>query len=147
MKKKSLIIICIAVIVSISIAASSARAGNVQRNRWEGVAIGVGATILGKVILDQYRDRRNPAVIVRHAPPYKPKHHKYRRPRKVRGHWEIRKEWVAPAYKRVWNPGHYNRKGRWVPGRWIEIETEPGYWAERRVWVADHHHHRYGYRR
>jgi hypothetical protein len=147
MRKKSLFVISIAVFVSISIAVSSAWAGNVQRNRWEGVAIGVGAAILGKVIWDQYQGSRHPEVIVHHAPRYKPKPHKYHRPRKARGHWEIRKEWVEPVYKRLWNPGHYDRKGRWVPGRWIEIEKEPGYWIKKRVWVADHHHPRYGYRR
>jgi len=35
-----------------------------------------------------------------------------------------RKIWVPPVYIKVWNPAHYNRKGRWVPGRWIEIERE-----------------------
>jgi hypothetical protein len=35
-----------------------------------------------------------------------------------------RRIWVPPVYNKVWNPAHYNRKGRWVPGRRIEIERE-----------------------
>jgi hypothetical protein len=46
--------------------------------------------------------------------------------------------WVPAEYKKVWNPGHYNRRGKWRPGRWINIEVEPGHWSERRVWRPYH---------
>jgi hypothetical protein len=48
----------------------------------------------------------------------------------------VRKEWVQPTYKRVWNPGHYARRGEWIEGQWIEIVDRPGYWTEVRVWVS-----------
>jgi hypothetical protein len=51
---------------------TSAFAGNVQRNRWEGVAIGMAATLLGQALLDHHRGtvyRPAPAPRVVHRPP------------------------------------------------------------------------------
>ena len=42
MKIRSFLIVLIAVLVSVCIGAGPAWAGNVQRNRWEGLAIGIG---------------------------------------------------------------------------------------------------------
>jgi hypothetical protein len=116
-------------------AANPAFAGDEARHRWQGVAIGVGAAILGSAILNEVMDRDcspAPVRVYRHdgccrpSPP----------PRCSRGHWEVRKVWVPPVCERVWNPGHYDRNCRWVPGRWITVEKSPGYWAKKRVWVA-----------
>lgn len=144
----------IAMIFLLSLSASSAFAGSKQRYRWQGVAMGVGAAILGNAILnnsrddyhgdDSYRDRsygehrgyRNYScpervVVVDRAPC-----NSYCEPVHSSGHWEIRKVWVDPVCESVWNPGHYNKHNHWVSGRYITIETSPGYWREERVWVA-----------
>jgi hypothetical protein len=118
--------------------APQAWAGSPQKHRWEGVGIGIGAAVLGGMLLNHT---------------FGPGHHAhYDSPRQTRayspfrqcapyrgpvssGHWEIRKEWVAPVCEKVWNPGHYNRRQRWIPGKWITIERQPGYWREDKVWV------------
>lgn len=126
-----------------------AAAGDKQRHRWEGVAIGVGAALLGHAVLDSYRDRdcdwdrgrgrdwdrtcRPERVRVykhdgRHPPAPMPRY--------SRGHWEMRKVWVPPVSERVWNPGHYSRHGHWVSGHWVTVERESGYWTKERVWVS-----------
>jgi hypothetical protein len=119
------------------LAASPASAGDKQRHRWEGVAIGVGAAILGHAILSDFRDRECRAPEPVHV--YKRgRWHRHPGPPPTysRGHWEIRKVWVPPVCEKVWNPGHYDRCGDWVPGRWITLEKSPGYWTKERVWVA-----------
>jgi hypothetical protein len=115
---------------------SSAVADSKQRHRWEGVAIGLGAAILGHTIYLAHQNAPQPQAIAV-APP----HHRHRpHLRKHRhGHWEWRKTWVPPSFEKVWNPGHYNRKGRWVPGRWVELKTSEGHWHRERIWVAGNH--------
>lgn len=142
-----------AIVFCVSVFSSSAMAGSKQRHRWEGVAIGIGASIIGGAILhsmhQQYRYNPEPAPQIRYereerayyTPPQR-HYDNYDRlhpspPPRGCGHWEIRKFWVPPVYEKVWNPGHYNRWNEWVPGHWIEIEKSPGYWREERVWVAD----------
>ena len=122
-----------AIVLGLMILVPQAHAGNKQRSRWEGVAIGLGAAVLGSALLGHY-NRPKPAPAPAYVPPPEPTY-RYSH-RRHRGHWEIRKTWVAPVYERVWNPGHYNRKGRWVKGGYIRIEVEPGYWEKERVWVA-----------
>lgn len=39
-----------------------------------------------------------------------------------RGYWWRGNRWMPYFYERVWNPGHYNRYGRWIPGHWVMIE-------------------------
>lgn len=136
MKKRDLSILLITALLCVSFLIPSAWAGSKQKHRWEGVAIGIGATILGCALFKQYHDdtyysHHKPAVVpapaYRHPPPRYSRH---------RGDWEMRKEWVPPTHKRVWNPGHYNRRGEWVAGQWLEIVDRPGYWTEVRVWVS-----------
>ena len=136
MNIKNAAIVLISIILGGCLFSPSGWAGNVQRNRWEGVAIGIGAAVLGHTLFNNYFHRQPaPEVVYRHPSPRRYKHHHHRR---ARGHWEIRKKWIPPTYERVWNPGHYNRGGRWIDGQWIEIEREPGYWIEKRVWVSKH---------
>jgi len=54
--KKIMVFIMIAA-VSISFSVQSAFAGSKQHYRWEGVAIGVGAAILGHALLNSCNDR------------------------------------------------------------------------------------------
>ena len=132
MKKRSLSLIVIITAFTMLFTVNSAFAGGRHHERWKGVAIGLGAAIIGSAIINSsrdysYRDSDYCEVSVpappRHSPQYK-------------GHWEIRNEWVPPIHKTVWNPAHYNRRGEWVEGAWIKIEERPGYWKEERVWIA-----------
>lgn len=132
MKKTKLIILILVSVFTITILTPTAYAGNTQKHRWEGVAIGIGVALLGSAFIKQNRHYSRPAPEPvykrRSAPAPGYSHH--------RGHWEVRKEWIPPVYKKVWNPGHYNKKGRWVEGHWIEIVNQAGCWEETRVWVT-----------
>ena len=159
MKKKSLITLIITSVFTFVALTPVAHAGNVQRQRWEGIAIGLGAAIIGAALLNQQKEyTQQPQTTYKSTPGYgdtpsryyrpeydpephhryAPKHHNpgYHKGQHHRGHWEVRKEWVPPTLKKVWNPGHYTRHGKWIPGHWIKIEDSPGYWTETRVWVA-----------
>ena len=146
MGKKSILAFIVAVIFSFVVLVPAANAGSPQSYRWEGVAIAVGAAILGSALSKDHHTHTR-YVHTKHGPPrydehpsdwpyYRTKHHKRRHHREVDGYWEIVKEWVPPTYRKVWNPGHYGDHGKWVPGHWIEIEESPGYWTKTRVWVA-----------
>jgi hypothetical protein len=130
---KKTIMLTITMIFFLSLLAPSAYAGSKQRHRWQGVAIGLGAAILGHAIVNSERYESSPDRVVvvdrdYYSPRYSNRHH--------RGKWEIRKTWVEPRCERVWNPGHYNEYNQWVPGRNITIETGQGYWVKKRVWVG-----------
>jgi hypothetical protein len=104
-------------------------AGSAHRHRMEGLAWGLGAAILGKVILDsQRRTYTQPAYVVEEY-----RHHYT--PSETSGHWELQRQWVPPKFEQAWNPGHYNQRGEWIRGRWIRIQTEHGYWQEKEVWI------------
>ena len=131
MKKRLLSLIVITTAFTLTLTANSAFAGGRHHEYWKGIAIGVGAAILGSAILNHNnytppRDYENcyvPAPV--HVKKYSNR----------RGHWEVRDEWVPPTDRKVWNPGHYNRRGDWIRGAWIQIVDNPGYWREDRVWV------------
>jgi hypothetical protein len=130
MNKNKFFIALFATILCVTFVTPSAWAGKKQRYRWEGVAMGLGAAILGNAIYNNQDFGPSPS-------------HAYCSPPPARrdGHWEIRKVRVRPSYQRVWNEGHYNRSGRWVRGHWTRIVREPGYSFEKRVWV-NHGYHR-----
>lgn len=133
MGMKKLIVGLVLTVFAVASLASPALAGAKQRHRWEGVAIGVGAAILGHAIFQAHQAQRSPQVV--YVPP-EPGPHPQAGARHRYGHWEWQETWVPPAYEKLWNPGHYNRKGRWVPGHWMEVKTSPGHWEKGRVWVA-----------
>ncbi|MDM8514586.1 hypothetical protein QUF76_00170 [Desulfobacterales bacterium HSG16] len=145
---KKLIITILIIVFSASLFTTQSFAGSKQKHRWEGVAIGLGAAALGGAILSNSRSKdNNRAVGYNNAPCYYPapsrphrKKNVSRHPRKhkrpKRGHWEVRKVWVAPVHERVWNPAHYNRRNEWVKGSWISVEQQPGYWKKDRVWIS-----------
>ncbi len=120
---------------AIALVSSSALAGSKQRHRWEGVAIGVGAAMLGHAIFRSHQAQSQAQAV--YVEPERYRHD--RRPEPRHGHWEWRKSWVSPTFEKVWNPGHYNRRGHWVSGHWIEVKTTDGHWAQERVWVARNH--------
>lgn len=140
--KKTLTLMFVMIFL-LSLSVSSAFAGSKQRYRWQGVAMGVGAAILGNAILNssrdgsyrghkEYRNYPERVVVVERTTHYD----RYCEPAPRNGHWEVRKIWVEPVCESVWNPAHYNKHNQWVSGRYITIETSPGYWQEDRVWVA-----------
>ncbi len=130
---KKILILTIAAIFIVSLSVPSAYAGSKQRYRWQGVAIGLGAAILGHAIINSDRYDAPPERVVVVDRDYHCNRYSNYPPR---GHWEVRKIWVEPVCERVWNPAHYNEYHRWVPGQYIILESEPGYWAQERVWVG-----------
>jgi hypothetical protein len=94
--------------------------------------------MIGSAIYHAYHQGHREGYVI-HKPAYRSGRSRpaHRRQHPRQGHWELKKEWVPAVYKRVWNPGHYNRHGRWVRGRWVEIIDEPGYWVEKKVWVSN----------
>ena len=85
-----------------------------------------------------YRALGLPYVNQVHVPPYGSKHYKhgnaphfnndrYRHQPWQNNYLKKHKGRFPLAYKKVWNPGHYDHKGRWVPGRWIKIKIHPGH--------------------
>lgn len=52
MKKNKVLTVMLATILCFSFVATSAWAGSEQRYRWEGIAIGLGAAIVGNVLLN-----------------------------------------------------------------------------------------------
>lgn len=107
---------------------ASAWAGSPQSHRWEGVAIGVGAAIIGTALIKAAQNANEAAYASNQATVA----YHHRRPA---GHWETQRAWVPPVYEKTWNPGHYSRHGRWIQGHWIQVETRAGYWTQERVWV------------
>jgi len=130
MEKKKLLTLLIAAVLSCLFMITSVYAGSKHSYRRQGIAIGLGAAILGGAL---YKALSQPKLIVPNAHVFS---HPARRKHRNRGYWETRKQWIPPAYKRYWNPGHYNRYGERVKGHWIEIVDRPGYWIENRVWVT-----------
>ena len=134
MEKKSLFILTLVTVFSFVFLTPQAQAGPQERYRWEGVAIGIGAAIIGTAILKAQIDSRNDRHVV-HRAPARVQPRVVHKPHPAPGRWEIQKEWVPPTYKRVWNPAHYDHRGKWVPGQWIEVVDQPGHWVERKVWA------------
>lgn len=150
MKKNKFFIALFATILCITFLTPSAWAGQKQRYRWEGVAIGLGAVILGNAIFNNRNYESSLSTHYYSPPP--PRQHRHWNTERVQdryspppprrhGHFEIRRVRVRPSYERVWNQGHYNRRGRWVRGHWTRIVREPGHSFEKRVWV-NHGYHR-----
>jgi hypothetical protein len=122
---KKFLILLTAMIFFMSLWAGPAFAGSTERHRWEGVAIGLGAAILGSAIINNSRPER--VTVIEHNTYYQPDP-----PRHSQRHCEPRQVWIPPEYERVWNPGHYEY-GKWVPGQYIMLEKAPGYWVEERI--------------
>jgi len=91
---------------------------------WEAAAIGLGVGMLGSAIVNSCQPER--VTVIEHHTYYEPA------PPPPPRYYETRHVWVPPVTETVWNPGHYEYN-RWVPGRYITIEREPGYWAEEQV--------------
>lgn len=140
---KKIITIITATVLLICFSTVSAHA---DRKTMEGFMIGTGVAILGAAIINginrdarpqytQSYSRHNEYRHTGYRYGYKNKYHRKYRHHAPRGHWEIEKSWVDPAYEKKWNPGHYNRRGSWVDGRLEKFLVTNGYWQEEKVWV------------
>lgn len=123
MKNKKLSIVMFTTILCLSFMVTSAWAGPKQRYRWEGVAIGMGAAILGNALFNAcYYPQPGPAPVYYSAPPvyYSPPP-VYYRPVPVYYGPPLVYYRSAPAYYRPpvvlpyggCKPHHRGRHGRW----------------------------------
>ncbi len=129
MKKKSVLVFAVVATTALAcFGASGADARSPQRYRWEGVAIGIGAALIGSALIHPpYYHRPAPPPFYRYPPPHRPECYR----------WEVRRIWIPAQYDRIWIPGHYGRKGWWIPGRWEKRLVHPGHWEERRYCVRE----------
>ncbi len=139
---KKIITITTALILLVCFSNGSAHAGSARRHTLEGVMIGAGVTILGAAIISELNHNSSSYTVEKHYQPrgkhhaaYRHGHHKKFRRHHPRGHWEIEKIWVDPVYEAKWNPGHYNRRGKWVCGKYNNFLVKEGYYQKERVWV------------
>jgi hypothetical protein len=117
MKRAVFLLISFALFASMG---GNAIAGSKHRHRLEGLAIGIGSMLLVDAIHNQFL----PSERFIGVPPSRPC-----------GHWEIRRHWVPPEFRRVWCEGHYDRHHRWIPGYWTRVKVRDGYYRRARVWV------------
>ena len=133
MKKYSVFAVTLLIMISFLFFTNSAWAGSKHSYRLGGVAIGIGAAILGHALIKNHKNYSPPDPVY-HSPKYR--RHSSSRYSRHRGYWEVHKEWVPPSYQKVWNPGHYSPNGQWIEAHWMKIVDQSGYWQETKVWVA-----------
>ena len=121
MKKKKGLVLLLIVCLCLALSASSARAGSKQRHRWEGVAIGLSAAILGGALLQHHSQHRcTPAPA--YCPPPPPRR-AYHHPRS----WKMKRVWVPRKVTRIWHEGYWEKR------------VQPGHWREKRMRVGRNH--------
>ncbi len=130
--KKQLAIVTAAFLI-IGFTAGISQAGAARRHTIEGFILGTGVAILGTAIVQSMNKPEPEPVVVNHV--YHQEPPRYAKKKKRKGHWETRKTWVEPNYDTRWNPAHYNRRGKWVSGRYEEFKVADGYWRSAKVWV------------
>jgi hypothetical protein len=118
-----LVVVMLVTLMSVSFA------GDRQRGRWEGFAIGLGAVTLYNLFgHGQFSPVIPPHRVVEkrvyHHPPWISG---------PSGHWEIHRQWVPENRVRVWVPGHHEN-GYWVKGHY-EVRIYPGHYVRRKIWV------------
>ena len=143
---KKIIAITTTVLLLICFFAASAHAGAARRHTIEGFMIGTGVAILGAAIInginndsrhhyDRSYSRHSRHYYAGYRHGYKNRHHRKYKHHRPRGYWEIERIWVEPVYEKKWNPGHYNRRGEWLSGRYEKFLVQDGYFQEEKVWV------------
>lgn len=134
--KKIAILVTIVVFGVITTAGSghAGHRGHHHGGLLEGVIIGAGAAILGTAIISGITPPpRYERIYVNDG--YDSDDEWY--DRCDRGRWSVERVWVEPVYKERWIPGHYSRRGYWIPGRYHCVMIREGYWETRRVWVRN----------
>jgi len=142
-------IVSVAIVLALLVAGSAApaSAGSRPVHRWQGAVLALGA--IGVVAAIAAADAHATAVVApvpvpvtagwaapgwqepwdgrwrgRHEPP----------PRVwVPGHWETVRVWVPGSWQQAWEPGCYDRYGRFAPGRSVQRRSL-GRYEDRRVW-------------
>jgi hypothetical protein len=125
---------------------STVSSAHADRKTMEGFIIGTGVAMLGAAIINGMNNNADVAYTPHHSKQhdynyngqrYKSKNRSHRQHYKGRhrGHWEIEKIWIEPVYETKWNPGHYNRRGKWINGRHEKFLVAKGWWQESKVWV------------
>ena len=137
---KKIIATTTAVLLLICFSTASAYAGAARRHTIEGFMLGTGVAILGAAIINEINKDSKPQYTQNNS-----RHDEYcyagyryghnNRHHRSRGHWEVERIWIDPVYEKKWNPGHYNRRGDWVSGRYEKFLVQDGYWQEEKVWV------------
>ncbi|HUV76886.1 MAG TPA: hypothetical protein VMW06_02400 [Desulfobacterales bacterium] len=111
MKKKNLIMVLLAMVFTLSFISPSVWAGSPQQYRWEGVAIGVGAAVLGGALINAcIYPCPSPRAVYRYPCP--PRYGYYHPPRHHRGHWKAGKRSRPNHYKEARPRGPYPGHGR-----------------------------------
>ncbi len=132
-----------AVLILVCFSSVSAHA---DRKTMEGFMLGTGVAILGAAIIhginkgsqQQYASSystHNGHNYAEYRYGHRNKHHRKYRHHRPSGHWELEKRWIEPVYEAKWNPGHYNRRGEWIDGRYEKFIVAKGCWQENKVWV------------
>ena len=143
---KKLISIITAVLILICFSTASAHA---DRKTVERIMIGTGIGILGAAIAHGVINHSKPQYSRQQSryndhnyTGYKDRHRHKRdkkycssEPHRPRGHYETEKTWIEPVYETKWNPGHYNRRGDWINGRYEKFTVQKGYWKKNKVWI------------
>jgi hypothetical protein len=119
MKKKRVFLVILTTILCCSFAVTSAWAGAKQRYRWEGVAIGIGAAILGSALLNTcYYPESPQPVYYKPRPVYCGPAPVYYRPAPVYYRPAVVCYTPAPARDGGnWKPYHRSLSGRCDPPR------------------------------
>ena len=111
MKKKNLIIVLLAMGFTLSFILPSVWAGSPRQYRWEGIAIGVGAAILGGALINGcIYPCPAPRAVYRYPCP--PRYGYYHPPRHHGEHWKASKIWRSHPYRETRHHGHYQGHGR-----------------------------------
>lgn len=119
-----------------------------DRKTMEGFILGTGVAILGAAIIHEINSNSEPRYVSNHSwydnrsraghrYGHKKRHHKKYNNNRPRGHWKIEKRWIEPVYKTKWNPGHYNRRGSWIDGRYEKFIIAKGCWQENKIWIGN----------
>lgn len=127
--KRQIAITTAALIFLSAIFTGAASAGAARRHTMEGFVLGAGVTLLGTAIIHNMSRPRTVVVHQRHG-------RRHNQGRRSQGYWETRKVWVPAVTETRWNPGHYNRNGRWVQGRHQAFVISEGHWEKQKIWVS-----------
>lgn len=120
---KKIIVMTLVTLVMIWIFVGPGYAGSRHGHLMEGILIGTGAVILGSALVNGIHHDDRVAVKVASRRDYRSHNRRFRHPRAGR-------VWIEPRYDDRWNPGHYNRRGRWVKGRHERVVVRQGFWKK-----------------
>ena len=99
MKNKTITIIFLTILLCFFLVIPSSWAGSKERHRWEGVAIGLGAAVVGSVLLNNYSSPPKRHVHIYHySPPHRHDrwkshcrhHYGHKKPHRHHTHWHGR---------------------------------------------------------